>query len=71
MAAFKSLAADDRPECKHNSDDCCDIQFSLRPVYLVCLVCLVYLVDLIHPASFIQPNKPNKLNKPDRPARAI
>ena len=67
MAAFKDLPANDRPESENNSDDCCDIQFGLRPVYLVCLVCLVYLVDLIHPVSFIQPNKPNKLNKPDRP----
>jgi hypothetical protein len=33
MAAFKGLAADNRPERKHNSNDCCDIQFVLCPVH--------------------------------------
>ena len=38
MAAFKDLSSDNRPECEHNSKDCCDIQFVLHPFILVCQV---------------------------------
>ncbi len=57
MAAFKNLPTNDRPEGENNSDDCCDIQFVLDPVYLVYLVCLVYSVcSSICLACLVQPD---------------
>ena len=60
MAAFKDLSSDNRPECEHNSKDCCDIQFVLHPFILVCQV--FWLNETNQMNQINQTNQINQIN---------
>ncbi len=71
MAAFKDLPAKDRPDREGNSNNCCDIQFGLDPVHLVCLVNFVCLVRPDEPEKSDEPTTPTKRDQRNKPLHLV